>query len=347
MIEYVKLKMQFKVEYPCYLPAYPGSTFRGLFKTALRRTSCQNGIRQCSYCIWRPDCAYALITEYTTDTGENTVQPYAISCASTRSGFFDNGEIISLNMLFVGNAIQYIPTILKSCEGWQELDMAFYKFFVSDAKIQQLKGVEKWADQIKPAGKLLLHSVIQVVRTGQQKIIYDSKKICGSPIIENLSFYDTSENKTWRLKIRLLSPMRLFRRQRGQSKGSGKKQLIRPETFNFEIFIRAILTRYCGFQNHFGYPDDSLESGNMITDRAIESAKSAILLKNDLFIEKIRRYKRDMTQWEHLDGLMGEVIFDNVHGSLISWVMIGELLQVGKFPTQGYGEYVAEYELIS
>ncbi len=346
MFEYLKLKLSFRVLEPCCLPEYKGSTFRGFFKTALKRVSCRiPGIR-CQSCVWYNHCAYAMVTEYTTNTGENTLQPYTIACSCLKQGAYKTGDTLSIYMLLIGSAIEHIQSILVSYTGWDRLSMEFYKFLVSEKEMQCFCEISDWSTEVKPKGKLRLESVNQIKRNGERELIFIPEKFFSPPLKEQLSCPANVQKGFWQIRVGLVSPLRIIRKIKGNEKKGARKLLVNPEIFNFDIFLRAVLTRYCGFVSHFG-DSDIVNDEKTFQNESLALAKTVIIARNDLYMEKVRRYRNNMTQWEHLDGLMGEVIFDNVPGSLLPWIMIGELLQIGKFPTQGYGEYVAEYELIS
>ena len=110
---------------------------------------------------------------------------------------------------------------------------------------------------------------------------------------------------------------------------------------DFHLLFNSIRTRFYGLCEYFGN-GKAIPVKEALRD-AESLVKAVIVSENGLKMEKIRRYRGNMTQWVHLDGFMGPVTFENVAGSLIPWIMTGEVLHIGRFPTLGYGEYRAEY----
>ena len=335
MLQYVKLKLTFKTISDIYLPEYKGSTLRGMFKTSFKRACCAISSTFCKDCMLAKQCVYALISEHRTESGENTVLPYAISCFDLKTHSYAQGENVSFEFLLVGQAVSYFPYIVYSLTTWDKLDISRFQPLITGREILIRGEPAKWDERINPRGKIRLEKVEQISKTGL-KLLYQRSSPLLSPNIELLSCETTANSKKWLVKIDFLSPVRIFRKIKTEKKKKEKK-LVQPESFNFMLFFRSLLTRYSGLYIHFD--NGPADFGHSVLEQVKTDIEKVDIVKNNLVLEKVRRYKRNNTKWVHLDGLMGEVVFANVSDKLIPWIKAGELIHAGKFPTLGFGEY--------
>jgi len=340
MLEYVKLRLTFRVLSDLVLPYYKGSTLRGLFKTSLKRICCPDSVSRCHECMLARECVYSIVTEHRTETGENTVLPYGISCSSLLSQFYGAGEMVSFDFVLLGRATAYIAYVIASLSNWDRLSPGRFQPLITEREILEYGEPYRWPDDIRPKGRLRLERVEQITNSGP-KTLYSPGAPLSPPDAETLSIGALSQGASWQVKTDFVAPTRIFRKVQDQKTGKRKKRLIPPESFSFELLLRSVFTRYCELCKYFR--DEPLDTNRLGLDDALEAAGSVTINENRMEMEKVRRYKRNNTRWEHYDGFLGEVVFENVPGSLIPWIMAGELFHVGKFPTLGYGEYRAEY----
>jgi len=329
MLEYIKLKLTFSViSERLTLPEYKGSTFRGMLKTSLKSTCCVVPGGLCRDCILRHKCVYAVVTENRTPSGENTVLPYTVACAGLRQCSCNRGETLSFEIVLAGQAADSLPYIVFSLTNWQKLDVGGFQPLAAGNRVPVA------------GGRLCLERTDQVLKTGENRVLYTrEQEILTSPEPETILCGTPADKGTGKVKITFLSPTRIFRKT-GDRSGKYAKKPIQPQDFDFNLFFRAILTRITGLYIHFGNgPDDF---GRSAWERLAPDAEKASLVRNDLVMKEIRRYRMGNTRWANMDGFMGEAVFENVAGSLMPYIRAGEILQIGKFPTMGFGEYKAE-----
>ena len=94
------------------LPLYKGSAFRGLFGHALKRTVCVTNMADCENCLLRNNCAYAYIFETKNVRGEKVAHPFVLEPPLLERRLFPPGDILKVNLLLVGKAIDYLPYIV-------------------------------------------------------------------------------------------------------------------------------------------------------------------------------------------------------------------------------------------
>lgn len=347
MLEYIKLNIKFSVTRELVLPVYKGSTLRGMFKTSLRRACCVSLKTDCGKCLDRKTCSYAQICEHRTETGENTVLPYVIGCSDLDKQRYEENEELTVALCLFGKASAHLPVVIASLDNWRHLDAAHFQGFFSRKEINALGPPSQWPAEQAPRGRLRLKSVEQVIDDDTRLVYKPGVTAFRPPQPQTLTppASAMSDSEQWRVFVDFIAPLRLFRKIQ-QDGGKKKKRLITSDLFDFQIFFRAIQTRWYGLVSHFstaagqeGCPADLPD----VSEKLLSAVK---LAQNELFIEEIRRYKKNGRQWNLYDGLMGCVMFDRVPSAFIPWMMTGELLQVGKFPTMGYGQFRAAYYVL-
>ena len=339
MLEYIKLRPSFKIISETGLTSYKGSTLRGMFKTSLRRISCSDRAAKCHNCSRIRQCAYGLITEHRTETGENTVLPYVINCSSLKRNAYSKDETLSFDLVLVGRAVAYLPHIIASLSSWDMLDVGRFQPLITQGEIERYGPPGRWSGKIRPKGRIRLETVEQV-SGGSVHLLYGPRHPFKMPLVDNLSCESGIDDSKWRVKLNFLSPTRITRRV-AEATGKKKKKLIQPDDVDFHLLFNSIRTRIYGLCEHFGN-GTAISVGETLKD-AEALIKEVLFAEDGLRMEKVRRYRGNMTKWVHLDGFVGSVTFENIPASLIPWILAGEVLHIGRFPTLGFGEYRAEY----
>ena len=340
MLDYAKLRVTFKSISDVVLSNYKGSTLRGMFKTALRRVCCPYSDVQCGSCTRAQECVYGTITEHRTKTGENTVLPYVINCSSLKRNIYSKDEALSFELVLVGRALTYLPHIIASLSAWDLLDVGRFQPLIRQGEIERYGPPADWPGKIRPKGRLRLETVEQISGDSVHPL-YGPRRPFKMPVAETFSCESGMDDGKWRVKLNFLAPTRITRRVIEEDGNKKRKKLIQPDAMDFHLFFNSIRTRIYGLCEHFG------DGITPLAKEALEDAESGFnavkVAENRLRMEKVRRYRGNMTKWVHLDGFVGSVTFENVPGSLIPWIMAGELLHIGRFPTLGFGEYRGEY----
>jgi CRISPR-associated endoribonuclease Cas6 len=96
------------------LPQYKGSAFRGLFGHALKNTACVTKRSSCDDCLLRKDCPYAYMFETFNERNERVARPFILEPPMTERNLFPVGDILKVNMVLVGKAIEYLPYVVYS-----------------------------------------------------------------------------------------------------------------------------------------------------------------------------------------------------------------------------------------
>ncbi len=335
-LEFAKITPVFRIGEAFHIPEFKGSTLRGMFKTSLRRVCCALRHARCADCMLAEKCAYAILTEHRTETGENTVLPYAISCSDASSGG-GSEALLSFDFLLVGAAIVYFPYVVYSFSQWSRLDAGRFQPLVSERELSRFGPPRAWPREARPGGKPHLVRVVQAGGDGPREVCTPDGVLKELDVGLLMGEVEPDVGRH-RVEIEFRSPTRIVRKIAVDG-GRKKKTLIGPDFFDFGFFFRALLTRFSGLHLHFGAGE---EGGGRSAWESLKGDVEAVEMADKrLRLEKVRRYRGNNTRWTHLDGFVGEVVFTNVSGALTRWIKAGEVLQIGKFPTMGFGEYRA------
>ncbi len=100
-----------------YLPLYLGSTLRGGFGHAFKRTICCNPQRECPACLLKEKCIYSYVFEDSSlNAGKNLKRyqghcphPFIIEPPEGDKQQYQAGEELKFNLTLIGRAIDYLP----------------------------------------------------------------------------------------------------------------------------------------------------------------------------------------------------------------------------------------------
>jgi len=114
---YGKYRFKCRFENDAVLPPYKGSTFRGVFGSALKKVVCALKRQECAQCLLRQRCLYALVFEtgiaITPQDNSNISSlphPYVIEPPLNTESFFPKGSLFDFNLLLFGevnNSLAY------------------------------------------------------------------------------------------------------------------------------------------------------------------------------------------------------------------------------------------------
>ena len=98
------------------LPAYLGSTLRGAFGMALRRSACALRRQECRTCLLRTSCIYSYTFETPAPEGPEqhrryatAPHPFVLNLETGSSGIQEAGTIFSFGITLVGRACDFLP----------------------------------------------------------------------------------------------------------------------------------------------------------------------------------------------------------------------------------------------
>lgn len=117
-----RYRFDFTVETPLHLPQYAGSTLRGAFGHALKRTVCVTRERDCKTCPLYRSCAHPAIfappapAKHAAQKFSEIPAPYAIEPPPWGARAYSPGERIHFHVVLIGHALKHLPVIVHA---WQ------------------------------------------------------------------------------------------------------------------------------------------------------------------------------------------------------------------------------------
>lgn len=124
-ITYQHYRLTLRAEDRLLLPCYKGSTFRGAFGNTFKRIVCALRRQECGTCMLKTSCIYAYVFE-TVPAGNATIMgmgryraiphPFVIEPPLETDRIYEAGEEISLGLVLIGKAVDYLPYFVYTFE---------------------------------------------------------------------------------------------------------------------------------------------------------------------------------------------------------------------------------------
>ncbi|MCX7612913.1 MAG: CRISPR system precrRNA processing endoribonuclease RAMP protein Cas6 [Caldimicrobium sp.] len=298
-IPYKIITFTCKPEDELYLPAFKGSTFRGVLGRALKQALCTlKTQKDCLSCPLLRTCYYAYIFETIPHRerplpfGYNKIpavpHPFVLEPPLEEKRHFTTEDTFSLNLILIGQAIQYEPLFLLALN------------LVASHGIG--KGNKKFQ---------ILHTSTQ---TFQLEI--------------HLNSLDTYEKEfsspgDLTLKLKIITPLRLIFDGR----------LVR--NLEFHHLIRALLRRVSLL--YYFHCESSLP--NVDAKRWLNLAENIEMIEDQTRWFDWERYSFRKGRRMTLGGLVGEVSFKGKLSPFLSLLRAGEVLHCGKNTSFGLGQF--------
>ncbi len=299
------------------LPVHKGSTLRGGFGAALRKTACLNGSQSCERCLLRSPCPYTYLFD-TAPPADSVVlrnygevpRPFVIEPDLDSRTIYRPGDTWRFDFLLIGNGINYLPYVV----------LAF----------RQLGKMGVGRDKDEGKGRYELAAVHAVdIRSQRQSRIYsaDDEVLHNSNIVFSGrdALQQAKELPGDHLSLHFVTPTRLVFNDR---------LVERPE---FHIVVRALLRRISSLGYfHCGEEWDYDFKGAIAAAQEVRTAACTTR-----WVDWERYSGRQQTRMK-LGGFVGRATYQGVPTAVLPLLRIGELVHVGKACTFGNGQYRLE-----
>jgi len=295
-----------------YLPQYKGSTFRGVFGRALKKVVCALKQQECSQCLLKQRCIYALAFE-TSISLKNTPQssriaspphPFVLEPPLTTKTKFSKGDLLDFNLLLFGEMNNSLPYFIYA--------------FDQMGKI----GIGKKNEGKR--GRFILKEV-----KGNNCVIYAAtdKKMHNITKPEVLSIDNTTctvEPKAC-LKLTLKTPLRL--------KFENRLKADLP----FHVLVRSMLRRISSLFNCYGKGEPPLDYRGLV-----QRAASVKTFDSNLKWFDWCRYSSRQNKSMLMGGMTGSVTYKGNIAEYLPVVELCEKVHLGKQTSFGLGQIRAE-----
>ncbi len=291
------------------LPRYSGATIRGSIGSSLRDLACRTGRTSCEGCPESTRCSYGVVWEAaaaapTPKRFGEPPRPYGVDpVAYGARRTFDKGDPLRLRVKLFGDARDHVPYVVLA------------------TRMAARRGIGRG------------RSTLELVSAD-----------CLSPTLEPTPVYGggellpTTALPTWhltppppdqvtggRLRLRLETLLQLTHKGRAAS-SVHPELLTAPLADRFDLMARA----------HSG-ADQGLDF------RALREASSKVrLVHADLVPERFERFAQRKGKRVPMQGLLGEVVFDEVPPEVHALWSLARHLHVGKQATFGFGRVAVE-----
>jgi len=294
-----------KLEEAAALPAYKGSTFRGVLGHALKQTVCAIKHQECNNCILKSACLYALVFE----TGyalprhkrarvSSVPHPMVIVPPLNTKTNFRRGDTLSCDLLLFGEINRNLP------------------YFIYAFKQMGKIGIGKHIN-----GQKARFSLEKV--THRHDTIYP-KKQGQMTLPDNLIDVDLLPAETLsldRVEIKIITPLRINVKTQG------------PPALPFPDLIRSFIRRNTALLNTWGNGEPDLNYSTL-TDKA----KKITILEKQLSWFDWQRYSSRQEKKMFMGGLTGHIVYQGKIAPFIPLLRMAEIVHAGKNTAFGLGK---------
>lgn len=295
-----RYRFTFEVGDSMLLPTYAGSTIRGVFGHALRKTACMTKMSECGSCPLRMSCPYTTIFDVQEDSrlgkgqAQNPPAPYIIEAPEDKKRHYDIGDALSFNVVLFGIARQHLALIIYT------LQQAFSRGVGPGKAKASLSQVDVQTDD-----------GWQTIYTVESPKIQEHKNTITLPSCYAESYC-----------LQIKTPMRI--QVAGEGLGIYR---VNPRALLLQL-LRRVETISLLYLNH------SLKLDKEVIDQ-LESVQS----EAQLSWQDWKRYSNRQQQEMSLGGIIGEWTLQHIPPAFAQLLYIGQWLHIGKQTVFGHGRY--------
>ena len=298
----------FRAEEPLHLPVYKGSTFRGALGHAFKQVCCALKREHCDNCLVKQRCAYSVCFE-TPVPEESAIMrkypsaphPFVLEPPQEERQDVEPGEKMEVRLWLVGKAHEYLP----------------YFIYAFDEMGRRGLG--------KDRGKALLCRV-ETVDCGTTKCLYTNEKqsiIGGAEKVDGVSIGKRADALRGKpLRICFETPTRI----------KSEKRLVRNCDMN--VLAPALIRRLHTLAYFFCDMEWTQGIGDLL-----DLAATVKTLESHIRWSDWTRYSARQHTSMQMGGFTGEATYSAIPDSLLTYLLWGEALHVGKGSAFGLGKY--------
>ena len=308
---YGKYVFTCRLESDAILPVYKGSTFRGVFGTALKRVVCALRFQECGNCLLRNKCVYSLAFE--TPRNDKTDQdsgrvaspphPYVIEPSCSTNTHYDAGDPFEFALILFGQINDYLPYFIYAIEQMGTI------------------GIGKKID-----GNRAGFTLENIVADDLQPIYSrHDRKVRSGDFSWNIHLQDVShdaDGDVQGLMIDIETPLRLKFRNKLEA------------NLPFHVLIRAALRRISSLYNYYGNGEPALNYKDLVN----RAAEIAIEQSSTGWVDW-KRYSNRQEQSMLMGGITGTVTYAGNLAEFLPLLRLCEKFHLGKQTTFGLGKF--------
>ena len=307
---------------PLLVPAInKGNMLRGGFGHAFRRLCCIPQCKDTRTCPLTGSCPYKAVFEPSPPPGAESLsknqdipRPFVFRAPHTQQTRFEQGQLFEFDLVLIGRALDFLPYFVLS----------FRELAVEGLGLNRAKCNLERVEQIK----LSPHGTgrhTKVIYAAEDQLFRATEAWGADEWIKNrLHNPSTSEGDraVERVTIRFLTPT--FLRADGEV-------IRRPE---FHHVFKRLRDRTNALSTFFG--DGPLDVDFRELGRRAEKVRTVAC--DVKWMERFRTSSKTRQRHE-LSGFVGEATYEGYLTELLPWLLLGELIHVGKHTAWGNGWY--------
>jgi hypothetical protein len=299
------------------LDAYSGAALRGSFFNAIWYRFCTNkSAPACSQCPLNEACPVsAIVAPLRQDDswGQDIPRPYVILPPLDGAKRYQPEESFSFGMTLFGDIIQLLPYIMLSLSQLEEEGLG-----------------HRLPENAGQRGRFHVeHVEVYHPWTQQRQTVYEAgRPLVNAPIIsvhleECLQRAEELSNE--QVTLHFTTPMRLVDREH-----LIKHAYLRP-------LLQRLLERYLALERYYGTSDLTFTREDK--DEVLQLAERIVCKEDQTQWLELKSYSNRQKRTTPISGLVGEATFSGDLVPLLPYLVIGELIHVGKDTVKGNGSY--------
>lgn len=308
---------------PLLVPAVnKGNMLRGGFGHAFRRLCCVPQCRNTRSCPIATTCPYKLVFEPSPPPGSTRLsrnqdipRPFVFRAPQTSQTRFENGRTFEFDLILIGRALEFLPYFVLSFRELAEEGLGLNR-----AKCM-LERVEQTEIPLNGSGPA--PSQAQLIYSAEDQVFRATKRVSSGDWFEaRLRKLHTSNGgeSTQRITIHFLTPT--FLRADGEA-------VRRPE---FHHVFKRLRDRINALSTFFG--DGPLYADFRGLGERAERVRTVLTQ-----IDWVERHRTSSKTRQHheLSGFVGQATYEGELREFLPWLVLGEMVHIGKHTAWGNG----------
>ena len=291
------------------LPPFLGSTFRGVFGTALKRVVCIRDLKDCEHCPLRQSCPYVRLFEPLNPLSwlqtSHVSPPFVLTLPKQRHGSVPAGTYLTFQLVTIGWATEYLPYFVAA---WQRAGREM--------------GVGK--GRSRGMGRFEISAITDGLASGE-RLLYEGWRglLLSSPVVRTAADCSAGKEREIALRTIFRTPVRL------QSEGHllGRHSV---EEFGAGKLLEAAYRRLYILAACYGMEDlPPLHLPEFPDDPA---------LYENVRWQEWKRYSNRQRTHMRLGGIVGEMVLGRQYQPWFPLLRACSVLHVGKATSFGFGQ---------
>lgn len=293
------------------LPRFKGSTFRGAFGLALKKTVCTLKNTKCLECLLNQRCIYFALFERTLHIKKSTnprvfpyQHPFVIEPPLIGETHFPTNSYFDFQILLFGETNWNLPYFVYAIEMMGKIGIG--------KKINGKRGrftLEKVSD-----GETEIYSPVN-----------KELKLTRSPEILSVKALKHKTQQKCRIKVNIITPLRLKFQNRFKA------------DLPFHVLVRAMLRRVASLCYYHGEGEPQLDYKNMVKE-----SKDVIITDSKLNWFDLKRYSSRQDRSMLMGGILGSISYEGYLSPFIPIIDFCSKVHCGKQSSFGLGKIKSE-----